>query len=213
MKGGLKKQMNSDKILKIVLLRHGETIYNKERRLQSPKDSLTDEGKEQILILQKKLGKFNFDEIISSNEKRAIESSEIISQWTNKDFKKMPLIREKSSGDFSDKLVSKVDWSLVKGSFLEKKIPGGESVKDVIIRASGFFKILNEFKQGRTVLVVSHGTFLRILFCLIFNEDVQEYLLNYEFPNSSYMIISRSESGKWTIEESPLVKKESNKDG
>ena len=63
------------------------------------------------------------------------------------------------------------------------------------------------------VLVVSHGTFLRILFCLIFNEDIQEYLLNYEFPNSSYMTISRSESGKWIIEESPLIKKESNKYG
>ena len=80
------------------------------------------------------------------------------------------------------------------------------------MRASEFFKILNEFKQGKTVLVVSHGTFLRVLFCLIFNEDIQEYLLNYEFPNSSYIIISRSELGKWTIEESPLVKKGGNKD-
>lgn len=205
--------MNLDKILKIVLLRHGETIYNREKRLQSPKDSLTERGKEQILKLKKKLDKFNFDEIISSDEKRAIESTEIISQWINKDFKKMPLIREKSSGDFSDRLFSEVDWSLVKGSFLEKKIPGGESVKDVIIRASKFFKILNEFKQGETVLVVSHGTFLRILFCLIFNEDIQECLLNYEFPNSSYIVISRSESGEWYIEELPLVKKEGSKDG
>lgn len=205
--------MNLDKILKIVLLRHGETIYNREKRLQSPKDSLTERGKEQILRLKKKLDKFNFDEIISSDEKRAVESTEIISQWINKDFKKMPLIREKSSGDFSDRLVSEVDWSLVKGSFLEKKIPGGESVKDVIIRASKFFKILNKFKQGKTILVVSHGTFLRILFCLIFNEDIQEYLLNYEFPNSSYMVISRSESGEWDIEEFPLVKKEGSKDG
>lgn len=213
MKGGSKKQMNSDKLLKIVLLRHGETIYNKEKRLQSPKDSLTEKGKEQILKLQKKLEKFNFNEIISSDEKRAIESAEIISQCINKDFKKFSLIREKSSGDFSDKLVSEVDWSLVKGSFLEKKIPGGESVKDVIMRASEFFKILNEFKQGETVLVVSHGTFLRTLFCLIFNENIQEYLLNYEFPNSSYIVICRSELGKWLIEESSLVKKESNKNG
>jgi len=205
--------MNSDKKLKIILLRHGKTIYNQEKRLQSPKDSLTDEGKGQILKLQEKLSKFNFDKIISSDEKRAIESTEIIAQWINKDFKKMSLIREKSSGDFSDKLVSEVDWSLVKGNFLDKKIPGGESVNDVIIRASEFFKILNEFKQSENVLVVSHGTFLRILFCLIFNEDIQEYLLNHEFPNASYIIISRSESGKWDVEELPLIKKESNKDG
>jgi len=213
MERGLKKQMNSDKPLKIILLRHGETIYNEEKRLQSPKDSLTEEGKEQILKLSEKLERFNFNEIISSDEKRAIESAGIISQWINKGFKEFSLIREKSSGDFSDKLVNEVDWSLVKGSFLEKKIPGGESVRDVSMRASEFFKILNGFKQGETILVVSHGTFLRILFCLIFNKDIQEYLLNYEFPNSSYIIISRSESGRWFIEESSLVKKENNKNG
>ena len=213
MKRGLKKQMNLDKDLKIILLRHGETIYNKEKRLQSPKDALTEEGKEQIFRLKENLTKFNFDEIISSDEKRAVESTEIISGWLKKEFKTMTLIREKSSGDFSDKLVSEVDWSLVSGSFLDKKIPGGDSVQDVIIRASDFFKILNQFEQGKKVLVISHGTFLRVLFCLIFNKDIKEYLLDYEFPNSSCIIISRSESGKWILEESSLIKKEDNKNG
>ncbi len=209
----LKKQMNSDKKLRIVLLRHGETIYNKEKRLQSPKDSLTETGKAQILALKGKLIPFNFDEIISSDEKRAVESAEILSSLSKKELKKMVLIREKSSGDFSDKLVNEVDWSIVKGSFFDKKIPGGDSVNDVIIRASEFFKILNGFEQGRTILIVSHGTFLRVLFCLIFNKDIQEYLLNYEFPNSSYITISRSEFGKWDLEESSLIKKEDNKNG
>ena len=205
--------MISDNPIRVVLLRHGETVYNKEKRLQSPKDSLTEEGKAQILGLKEQLSKFNFHEIISSDENRAIESAEIISKWENKEFKKMPLIREKSSGDFSDKLVSEVDWSVVNGSFMDKKIPGGESVNDVMIRASEFFKILNKFKQGETILVISHGTFLRVLFCLIFNKNIQEYLLDHEFPNSSYIVISRSNKGKWELEESPLTKKEAIKNG
>ena len=200
-----------DKNLRIVLLRHGETVYNREKRLQSPKVSLTEEGKEQIFKLKERLIKFNFDEIISSDERRAIESAEIISRWSKKNFKKISLIREKSSGDFSDKLVSEVDWSLVNGSFLDKKIPGGDSVQDVIVRASDFFKMLNQFEQGKNILVISHGTFLRVLFCLIFNKDIKEYLLDYEFPNSSYIVISRSESGKWILEKSPLIKKANNK--
>jgi len=205
--------MNSDKNLKIILLRHGETVYNLEKRLQGPKDSLTDKGKEQIFGLKEKLINFNFDEIISSDEQRAIESAEIISGWSKKKFKQISLIREKSSGDFSDKLVSEVDWSLINGNFLDKKIPGGDSVQEVIIRALDFLKVLNQFEQGKNVLVVSHGTFLRVLFCLIFNKDIKEYLLDYEFPNSSYIIISRSESGKWILEESSLIKKEHNKNG
>lgn len=212
MKRELKKQMSSDN-LRIVLLRHGETIYNLEKRLQSPKDSLTEKGKKQILNLKEQLSKFNFHEIISSDEKRAIESAEIISKWANKEFKKMPLIREKSSGDFSDKLVSEIDWSVVNGSFMDKKIPRGESVRDVVVRASEFFKILNQFKQGETILVISHGTFLRVLFCLILNKSIQEYLLDYEFPNSSYIVLSRSNQGKWELKESPLIKKEDVRNG
>lgn len=201
------KQMNSDKELKIILLRHGETIYNKEKRLQSGKDSLTEEGKNQISSLRNKLERFEFDEIISSDEKRAIESAEIISSWKNNQFIKNSLIREKSSGEFSDKLVSEVDWSLVRGSFLEKKIPGGESVKDVMLRATEFYKFLNGIEQGKTILIISHGTFLRVLFCLIFNQDIEDYLLNYEFPNASYIVIKRNESGKWSLEESSISKK------
>jgi len=200
--------MNSDKNLRIILLRHGETIYNIEKRLQSPKDSLTEKGKKQIFELKGEFSKFNFDEIISSDEKRAVQSAEIISDWMKKDFKKTDLIREKSSGDFSDKLVSEVDWSLVKGDFLNKKIPNGESVQESVVRASNFFKVLNQYEQGKSILVISHGTFLRILFCVIFKKDLKEYLLNYIYPNASYFIISRSDSGELILEKSPLVKKE-----
>lgn len=205
--------MNLDNHLKIVLLRHGETIYNKEKRLQSPKDSLTEEGRNQIRALHDTLKQFNFSEIISSDEKRAIESAEILAKLRGSIFKQLALIREKSSGDFSDKLVSEVDWSLVKGGFLDKKIPHGENIQEVIIRALDFFKILNEYKQGDEILVVSHGTFLRVLYCLIFNKDIQEHLLDYEFPNATYILISRSQSGQWFLETSPLVKKGTTKNG
>jgi len=205
--------MNSDNKLRIVLLRHGETVYNVEKRLQSPKDSLNGKGRKQILALRGQLSNFKFDRIISSDEKRAVESAEIISECTGLGFNSISLIREKSSGEFSDRLVSEVDWSLVKGNFMDKKIPGGDSVKDVLLRAIEFFKMLNNMPRGENVLVVSHGTFLRVLFCLIFNKDIQEYLLNYEFPNASYIVISRNEKGVWQLENSSLIVKEKNNNG
>jgi len=202
--------MNLDNNLKVVLLRHGETVYNTEKRLQSTKDSLTDKGKEQIRNILGDLKEFNFSKLISSDEKRAVESAEIISKFLGIDFEQNSLIREKSSGEFSDRLVSEVDWSIVKGPFFEKKIPGGESIQDVIVRASEFFKILNTFKQEEEILVISHGTFLRILFCLMLNKDIQETILDYEFPNASKIIISRSNLDEWALESSPLIKKSEN---
>ncbi len=200
--------MNSDnKPLSIVLLRHGETVYNEQKRLQSGKDSLNEKGKKQIEDVTKELIKFNFDKIISSDEKRAIESSEIISKTIGKNFEQTPLIREKSSGDFSDKLVNEVDWSTIKGTFLGKKIPNGESVQELMVRATDFFKGINKFKQGETILIVSHGTFLRVLIGIIFNQDIEDLLLNQEFPNASYLIIERNEKGKWYLSKSSLVRK------
>lgn len=210
MKRGLKKQMNSDKTLKIILLRHGKTVYNKEGRLQSEKDSLTDDGKKQILDIRKKLKKVKITKIISSDEKRATESAEIISSFLKKEINKMRIIREKESGDFSGKLIKEVDWSLVKGNFLNKKIPNGESIKEVIKRAHSFLGFLNSHNQGEKILVISHGTFLRILFCLVFNKSIKEYLLNYNFPNASFIVISRMGNGKWILEESSLINKSKN---
>ena len=120
----------------------------------------------------------------------------------------MSLLREKSSGLFSDRLVHEVDWSLVTGPFLDKKIPQGESVLDVIHRAIDFFKILNTFKQGETILVMSHGTFLRVLLALIFNESVEDYLLHFEYPNASYSVLCRTKDGRWHLERDALKKKE-----
>ncbi len=199
--------MSLDKPLRIVLFRHGETKYNLEKRLQSPKDCLTEKGKMQVKASLNSLSKYNFDRILSSDELRAIETSMIVSKSLNSDFETLSLIREKSSGDFSDKLVSEVDWSIVKGSFLEKKIPHGESIREVIVRALEFFKIINEYTQGKEILIISHGTFLRILLCLIVNFDIEDTLINYEFPNSEYIVINRSSSGRWILEKNPLIKK------
>lgn len=200
--------MNQDNKLRITLIRHGKTVYNVEKRLQSPKDKLTEEGKDQIRMLKSFFETCKFDKFISSDEIRALETSEIISKFIGMDFEKTELIREKSSGDFSDKLVSEVDWTTVYGSFLEKKIPNGESVKDTMVRSLEFFKQINESPQGKDILVISHGTFLRVLISLVINENVQDYLLNHIYPNVGIVILSRDEFGKWSIEKSDIIKKE-----
>lgn len=199
--------MNQDNILRVVLFRHGQTISNIEKRLQYLEDPLTEEGKKQVEEKIDELKGFNFDELISSDELRAIESAEIINKNLNIPFSQTPLIREKSSGDFSKKLVGEVDWSLVTGPFLTKKIPNGESALDVVDRALDFLKLLNNKEQGKEILVVSHGTFLRVLYSVLFNSNLQDLLLNYKFPNADFLVITRNEEGEWKIEKSCVSKK------
>ena len=200
--------MNYDKKKYVFLVRHGETIYNINRRLQNSEDRLTERGKEQIKALAKELSIFKFTKFFSSDERRALESSELISKEINLSFEKNNLIKEKSSGELSGKFISEVDWSEVKGDFYNKKISGGESVNDVIKRAKNFFEIIKSSNNDK-ILVVSHGSFLRVLFCIMTNNDVKEYLLNYEFPNASYIILLK-EGNKWEIRKSEMIKKTQN---
>lgn len=207
MRKELKKRMNQDNLLRIVFFRHGQTVSNVEGRLQYLEDPLTELGKEQVEDSVVNLKKFSFDEIISSDEFRAIESAEIINKFFKIPHIKTSVIREKSSGDFSKKLVSEVNWDIVNGSFLTKKIPNGESVLDVINRALKFFKFLNKKNQGEEILIVSHGAFLRVLLAIIFNKNIRSILIDYKFPNADFFVLTRNRDGKWEIESSCVRRK------
>lgn len=198
--------MNVDKPTRFIMARHGETVYNTEKRLQSPKDRLTDKGKSQIVELAKELTSFDINHFISSDETRTVESAEIISKIIGVPFVKDSLIREKGSGDFSDNFVKDIDWGQIKGDFFNKKIPNGESVNDVIKRARIFLDKLKYFNNEETVLIISHGSFIRIMFCLITGKNIEEILLNHELPNAKMIIISHS-GEKWVIEKSDIIQK------
>lgn len=198
--------MKIDKSTRFIMVRHGETVYNTQKKLQSPKDSLTYRGKSQMAELAKELDSFNITHIISSDETRTVESAEIISKIISVPFIRDSLIREKSSGDFSDKFVKDINWSQIKGDFFNKKIPNGESINDVTKRARIFLDKLKHFNNGETVLIISHGSFIRIIFCLITGKNIEEILLNYELLNANMIIILYS-GEKWVIEKSDIIKK------
>ena len=72
--------------MKIILLRHGETIWNKESRLQGQRDiPLSDIGAEQIRTTGAHLAAsgIHIDHILSSPLQRARKSAEIIAHALN----------------------------------------------------------------------------------------------------------------------------------
>ncbi|KKI91687.1 hypothetical protein WQ54_13275 [Bacillus sp. SA1-12] len=66
-------------MLTIYLVRHGETQWNTEKRLQGWKDSpLTDKGIKNAQLLGKRLSKIEFNAFYSSPIKRALQTAEYI---------------------------------------------------------------------------------------------------------------------------------------
>lgn len=66
-------------MVRVWLVRHGETRWNTERRLQGISDiELSDRGREQAEQLRLRLGGRSFDAVWSSDLLRAVETAEII---------------------------------------------------------------------------------------------------------------------------------------
>ncbi len=182
--------------MEILLIRHGESEGNLLKKVQTNLEPLTSKGKEQVKELRNKVK--NVNAVFSSDLLRCVQTTELL-------FKnKIPVfyteeLREKSNGTFEGKLVSEVDWTSVKGDFETKKAPGGESLRDVKCRAERFLESLKQLKYKK-VAVVSHATFLRVLFSILLNESIEEVIMSIELPSCS---VSRLEfnNSKFLIKE------------
>jgi len=70
--------------MKLILVRHGETSWNKEAKLLSKTDiELNKVGINQAKLVSKKLKDKKFNLIFSSSKKRALKTAEIINENYN----------------------------------------------------------------------------------------------------------------------------------
>lgn len=172
--------------MKIFLIRHGETDFNKEYRIQgSVETELNDIGKEQSILLSKKIIKYLdcVDYCFVSPQKRALQTAEILinnlkSYFSINRIIQNPLLKEIYCGRWEGKLISEIEkeekeyLNLVR-TRVDIPYPEGESVLDVRNRAKEFFNsLLNNYKvDSKTFLIISHGNFLRTLASYILDLD------------------------------------------
>jgi probable phosphoglycerate mutase len=142
------------------LIRHGQTDWNAQRRLQGVTDiPLNDVGRGQARDAVDVLSGFEWDAIVSSPLSRAAETAGVIADGLGLSMvRHIPELTERSFG---------VAEGLQCGPELEAgRIPGGyrgaESEDEAAARGLGALEALAEEFRGRRVLVVAHGTLLRV---------------------------------------------------
>lgn len=163
--------------MKLIVVRHGQTIENVKGICQGQlPGSLTLRGKLQARNVARKLKNVKFDVIFCSDLRRAKQTAEEIL----KIHKKVPIIfteelRELKKGVFEKKHGSFFDIAREKtGKELwEFKPNGGESWSDARKRARKFYNFLLKNYSDKTVLIVSHSTFIGILLSVIMNAHVK----------------------------------------
>lgn len=139
----------------IYLVRHGETDWNRERRIQGSSDiPINANGRDQARTTGKLLARRQWDGIFASPLSRAMETAQIIAEQIGVSAPlPLPAVVERHYGDAEGRTDSEID-ALYPG---DTEVPGRESRQAVIERALPALVQLAEANQGKSVIVVVHG--------------------------------------------------------
>lgn len=156
---------------RLILTRHGETLWNIEGRVQGAMDSpLTEKGILQARGLGKRLQGEGITRIYSSDLPRAMRTADEVGQELGlTEILPSSALRELSFGEWEGKV-----WWELRNLYPELfviwdkgphqiQIPGGESMWEVTERAWEFIQELPIKHAGETIFVVTHGMTLQLL--------------------------------------------------
>lgn len=143
----------------IGLLRHGQTDWNVDMRLQGVSDiPLNETGRQQARVAGSVLAAHPWTRIVSSPLTRAIETAEIVRQSVPiNDFEIHDLLLERSFGEAEGQTYE--EWRERFQSGVNAK--GAESIEDLEIRSNILLATFAEIYSGDHVLAVSHGALIR----------------------------------------------------
>jgi 2,3-bisphosphoglycerate-dependent phosphoglycerate mutase len=155
---------------KFTIVRHGESKWNVEGKLQGHLDSgLTESGIAQAKATGKRLVGQRFNALYSSDLGRAMQTAEIIGRYIGLPVSVDQRLREINLGIFEGLTGKEVEtlypqelWQyLLSGP--DFVIPGGESARQYFDRTIGYLEDIAQVQSGNSLLVVTHLSVLESL--------------------------------------------------
>ena len=151
----------------LLLIRHGETLWNQQGRMQGQHDSpLTPLGMHQARQLARRLQKVSFSSLYASDLGRAHQTARCIADATGHEIVADTGLRERSFGIFEGLTNSEIKTQhpelhdLFARRLPDFVMPGGESAAQFMDRCVGALERIAARHEGETVVVVSHGLVL-----------------------------------------------------
>ncbi|MCK4534530.1 MAG: histidine phosphatase family protein [Syntrophobacterales bacterium] len=155
--------------MKLILVRHGQTLWNREKRVQGISDiELSNRGRAQADSLARSLRDEKIDAIISSPLKRALQTAGAINRFHHLPIEHEEDLMELNMGDFEGMAFQEMMEN--HGNLLERWIkdpssvvmPGGESLAELQERAWGVVERITG-RSGTTLLAAHNFTIMTIL--------------------------------------------------
>jgi probable phosphoglycerate mutase len=158
-------------VTRIVAVRHGETVWNAEMRMQGQLDTtLSERGRRQAARAAEALSGEGIEAIVSSDLVRAFDTAAAIADSVGLPVATDPGLRERRFGVFQGYTYAESDalWPLEAVRWRrhdpEFAPDGGESLVDFNARAVAAVTAIATRARGRSILVVTHGGVLDCLY-------------------------------------------------
>jgi broad specificity phosphatase PhoE len=179
-----------NKITRITTIRHGQTVYNLERRYAGTIDvPLNEKGIEDARNASHRLMDYEFDIVISSKLRRAFQTAELLINGRKLPIVQNELCNERDYGKMQGLTYTEVEdinprilYLKLNSDFHSLNPPDGEDFPTLRKRAEAFSEFIFQNYTGSNILVVSHSAFMQQLHGLFRGFDWTESL-RYDIHN------------------------------
>lgn len=189
-------------VAEIIVIRHGETAWNADGRIQGHLDvELNEAGRQQAVAVANRLAKEPpISAVYSSDLKRALETAQIIATTCgNLEVIKDPDLRERNLGDlqglvYREAVITNPEASeALRSHRSDQTIPGGgESLDQLYQRCTSSLQKIGNKHRGQRVVVVTHGGTIRAL-C----KRADPHRRGGKVLNTSVNVFHLSDGDKW----------------
>ncbi len=185
---------------RLYLVRHGQSTWNREHRIQGQLDPpLSEEGRRQAELLGARLARRKFAWAYTSDQKRAAETAEVVGRATGVAAEPLEGLREIFLGEWEGlrteeiqqrfpeswaRWVEEPDWDLV---------PGGEGAARFEARVTATLDAIHARHAEGDVLVVTHGGVIQIALHRVIGRHSRG-LFPFKIQNASITVVERSDS-------------------
>jgi broad specificity phosphatase PhoE len=164
----------------ILLARHGESDWNRDRRWQGHADRpLTDLGREQARALADRLAATELDAVYSSDLERARETAAIVAEPHQLPVKELSDLREVDVGSWSGLTRAEAKEhhpnAFRRWTEGEEGWDDGETYEQLSERVVGAVMTIAARHPGGRVLLVAHGGSVRAVHAAALGVDVHRY--------------------------------------
>lgn len=190
--------------MKLCVVRHGETAWNAEGRVQGQLDiPLSDTGRAQARAVAQALAHESFDAVYSSDLIRVRETAQPTASLLRKQIVFTERLRERHYGVFQgitylearERLPA--DFARFKAKDPEYDFGNGESLAGFQRRCLSVFEELLRKEKGRNVLVFTHGGVLEMLYRHATGRGLSTPR-DFEIPNAALNRLEHA-AGAWTV--------------